>query len=148
MKDSRTLDWALLVLRLALGAIILYHGSQKLFGAFGGLGFAAQLESFEQRRGIPPALGSLAVFAEFFGGLGILVGLLTRLAAFGVACTMVVATFFNATTIASLVASPANPRPINDTAYPLALFAIALALVLVGAGRYSLDQRVFAKRKP
>lgn len=78
------------VARLALGAMILPHGMQKLLGSFGGAGFEGTVASFTGM-GVPYVLAVLVVIAEFFGGLGLLLGLLGRLAAFGVACVMAVA---------------------------------------------------------
>ena len=80
-----------LVLRLALGIVIFPHGAQKLLGWFGGHGYSATLGFFNDALGIPALFAFLAIIAEFFGALGLIVGLLTRVAAFGVGATMAVA---------------------------------------------------------
>jgi putative oxidoreductase len=84
-------DWTLTVLRLAAGVMIFAHGLQKTFGWFGGAGFTAQMEGFTQGMHIPAVFAFLAIMAEFLGGIGLLLGFLTRIAAFGVMCNMVVA---------------------------------------------------------
>ena len=135
-------DEALLVLRLALGVIFVMHGAQKVLGLFGGTGLQATVENFQSHLGIPPALGYTAAFTEFFGGFALVVGLLTRLSALGIGVTMAVAT---------LKVHLANGFFINwfcaegkghGFEYNLALLAMALALVLTGGGRYSLDRKI------
>src|SRR5688500_18071068 len=86
-------DWGLLVLRLVLGLTFLLHGAQKLFGAFGGPGIDGFTDSVG-RLGLPgPALlwAYLAAGAEFFGGLAVLLGVLTEFGAAAIAFTMIVA---------------------------------------------------------
>jgi len=136
-------DAALLVLRIVLGGLMVYYGSQKLFGAFGGQGFAATVQAMQEGKGIPPLFGYLAIAGEFLGGLGVLLGLLTRLAAFGVAFTMGVATFFNLGDPATLAAFSVGDPAFAKAAYPLALCAIAVSLMLMGGGKVALDARVF-----
>jgi putative oxidoreductase len=80
-------DWTLTILRLAAGIMIFPHGLQKTFGCFGGAGFSAQMAGFE-RSHIPAVFAFLAIMAEFLGGLGLILGALTRIAAFGLAVDM------------------------------------------------------------
>src|SRR5262249_18577540 len=76
--DRPTVDLSLLLLRVVVGVIFVAHGSQKLFGAFGGPGLAKIVQD-------PPAgmgpLGYLVTIGEFFGGLGLIFGFLTRFSA-------------------------------------------------------------------
>jgi DoxX len=74
-------DWVLTVVRLVLGIVFFAHGAQKLLGWFGGAGFSGTMGSFTHQMGIPAPLALLAIAAEFFGGLGLIVGLLGRVAA-------------------------------------------------------------------
>ena len=132
--SRRQIDTALAVLRLVLGVTFIMHGGQKLF-VYGLDGVAG---SFGQM-GIPAAgfFGPLVAFVEFFGGIAIVLGLLTRLAALGIGVTMVVAIL-----TAHLKQGFFNPGGIE---FPLALLAAAVALVLTGAGAYSVDAAI-AKR--
>src|SRR5687767_1329440 len=74
-QDRPAVDLSLLILRVAVGVIFVAHGAQKLFGAWGGKGLAATVEEL----GTP--LGHLVTIGEFFGGLGLIVGFLTRFSA-------------------------------------------------------------------
>ena len=87
---STSNDFTLTILRLLLGIVFFAHGAQKMLGWFGGYGFHGTMGFFEHS-GIPAPLAFLAICAEFFGGLGLLVGLLSRIAAFGIMCNMIVA---------------------------------------------------------
>src|SRR5947207_12773511 len=80
-----------LILRLALGIVMFPHGAQKALGWFGGHGLRGTIGFFTSQ-GIPVPLTLLAIAAELLGSLGVLFGLFTRVAAFGIACVMVVAT--------------------------------------------------------
>src|SRR5712672_4423304 len=79
------------ILRLVLGVVFFAHGAQKLLGWFGGFGFANTLNMFTGMLHIPAPLAFLAIAAEFFGGLGLIFGFLTRIAAFGISVNMLVA---------------------------------------------------------
>ena len=72
------------ILRLALGVVFFAHGAQKMLGWFGGFGFTGTMGFFTGSMHIPAALAFLAIAAEFFGGLGLMLGFLTRIAAFGI----------------------------------------------------------------
>jgi len=85
-------DWALTILRLACGIMIFPHGLQKTFGWFGGAGFSAQMAGFE-RSHIPAVFAFLAIMAELLGGIGLILGALTRIAAFGLAVDMMVGVY-------------------------------------------------------
>ena len=126
-------DAALLVLRVVLGGIFLAHGAQKLFGAFGGPGLKGTAVFFEQI-GIKPGrvMAPLAALSEFGGGLLVLVGLLTPLGALAVAGTMVVA-------IAKVHGKNGFFAENGGYEYNLAVIGMAAALVLAGAGAYSVD---------
>jgi putative oxidoreductase len=80
-----------LLLRLFLGVVFFPHGAQKVFGWFGGYGFTGTMGFFTQQMHIPALFAFLAIAAEFAGSLGLIVGLLTRVAAFGILANMLVA---------------------------------------------------------
>ncbi|MGC2247825.1 MAG: DoxX family protein, partial [Terriglobales bacterium] len=87
-----TKDVTLTMLRLVLGVVFFAHGAQKLLGWFGGYGFHGTMGFFEHF-GMPPFVGFLIIITEFFGGLGLIVGLLTRIAALGIGVEMIGAIF-------------------------------------------------------
>lgn len=84
-------DLTLTILRLVLGVVFFAHGAQKMLAWFGGYGFSGTMDFFTQQMHIPAPFALLAIDAEFFGGIGLILGLLGRVAAFGIACNMVVA---------------------------------------------------------
>lgn len=148
MNSEKALQVGILVVRVGLGLVMFYYGSQKMLGLFGGAGFGPTLTRFQEGMGIPPLFGTLAIFAEFFGGLGLMLGFLTRVAAFGVASTMAVATFVSfgrAGGVEALMSG--QPQQANQILFPLSLLLAAIGLVLTGAGQLSLDQKVFRKKK-
>jgi putative oxidoreductase len=128
-------DLGITLFRIVVGSVFLVHGSQKLFvyGINGVAGTFAQI-------GIPFPLASacLATFAEFFGGLAILLGLFTRLAAIPVAFTMLVA-------IATVHGKNGFFLP-NGYEYALTLLVANIALTIAGGGAFALDNLVRAPR--
>jgi len=124
---------AALVLRVPVGIILVAHGAQKLFGWFGGYGLEGTGQ-FMSSLGLEPGylMALLAGSAEFFGGLALLLGLLTRPAALVSAFTMAVA-LFSAHIGNGLFMSN------NGYEYALTLLAATLALAIQGAGTLSLD---------
>jgi putative oxidoreductase len=84
-------DYALTIARLVLGFLFFIHGGQLMLGWFGGYGLSGSMEFFTQHLGIPAPFAFLAICAQFFGGLMLIVGFLGRVAALTIICTMVVA---------------------------------------------------------
>jgi putative oxidoreductase len=116
---------ALLILRLVLGAIMIAYGYSKVFG---GLSHHAQ---FVRSLGIPGWLAYFSAAAEFLGGIAVVVGLLTRLAAFGIVIDLGVAI--------AKVHWKNGFLGNGNYQFPLALAAIAFALIFFGAGPIALD---------
>lgn len=129
-------DVALLLARVIVGVVFIAHGGQKLFGLWGGEGIAGTGAMFEQS-GLTPGepLAVLAGAGEFFGGILLVLGLLTRLGAFAIATSMVVA----------IVAIHLPGPLLNGFEFPLSLLGIALVFLTLGAGRLSLDAIVRAR---
>jgi len=127
------------VLRVPVGIILAAHGGQKLFAWFGGYGLEGTgqwMESIGLAPGFVMAL--LAGSAEFFGGIALILGLLTRPAAALSAFTMVVAIF-------SVHGSNGLFISNNGYEFALALLAATVALAIQGAGSFSLDAVVSKK---
>jgi putative oxidoreductase len=136
-------SFSLFVLRLALGIVVLPHGLQKTFGWFGGWGLDGTLGWFASI-GIPAVLGILAIAADFLGALAVIAGVGTRVAAFGIGVNMVVA--------ALVVHRPngffmnwAGNQAGEGYEFHILAAAIALAVVLGGAGRWSIDRLLSSK---
>jgi putative oxidoreductase len=130
--------YAALIVRLALGVTFFAHGAQKMLGWWGGSGFSGTVDLFT-KNGMPAPLAVLVIVAEFFGGLGVLFGALTRLAAFGIACVMVGAIF----TVHLQNGFFINWYNVSGKGHGieanLAYLAMALSLMVSGAGALSVD---------
>ncbi|HYS54198.1 MAG TPA: DoxX family protein [Thermoanaerobaculia bacterium] len=140
-------DTATLILRFACGLVFIPHGWSKVFGSGGVATFAQSLPSY----GIPTVLGYVAAYSELVGGLLLIAGLLTRIAAALLAATMFVAAF-----VVQLPDALRDPdsagknkvfAAIRSIELPLSVLAAMLALVLLGGGRWSLD-RWIRRRRP
>ena len=135
-------DAAITILRLVLGVVFFAHGAQKALGWFGGYGFTGTMGFFTGMMHIPAAFAFLAIAAEFLGGLGLILGLLTRVAAFGIFCNMIVAVamvhhqfgfFMNWT----------GAQKGEGYEYHLLLLAASVVLMIRGAGAASVDRLLF-----
>ena len=134
-------DPATAILRLALGIVFFAHGAQKMLGWFGGPGFSATMGFFTGGMHIPAPFAFLAISAEFFGSLGLILGFLTRIAAFGIAANMAVA-------VATV--HGANGLFMNWTGrqkgegfeFHLLVLGIAVFLMIRGAGAFSVDRAI------
>jgi putative oxidoreductase len=130
-----------LIARLMLGIVMFPHGAQKMLGWFGGYGFTGTMNFFTGTMHIPAAFAFVAILAEFAGSLGLIAGLFSRVAAFGVASVM---------TVAILTSHAANGFFMNwygnqkGEGFEYHLLAIGLALIVLihGGGKASLDSLI------
>ena len=131
-------SFAPLIARIVLGCVMLPHGLQKTIGWFGGHGFAGTMQFFTGTMHIPALLAFIAIAAEFAGALGLIVGLLSRVAAFGIASVMVVAivTVHNAN---GFFMNWMGTQKGEGFEYHLLAIGLALIVMIQGAGKISLD---------
>ena len=131
------------LLRLLLAGVFFVHGGQKAFGWLGGDGWTATLQQMTAADGLhlPYALAVLGVLAEIVGAFALLLGLCTRLAAFGILCTMTVAVSYVHWKAGFLARN-------GGFEYPLTLGIVALALMLTGGGRFSMDRAITSQLMP
>ncbi len=142
IRQPERLDrWARLLLQVLLGVVFAAHGAQKLFGAFGGRGIAANVAYFE-RLGLLPGLfwTWVVIIDEFFGGLCICFGLLTRFWASLIIVEMVVA-------IVKVNWARGFISPQVGWEFPLMCAVIALALILMGPSHLSLDRAIGLEKR-
>ena len=137
-------DIAPLVMRIMLGLVFFPHGAQKVFGWFGGYGLDGTLNFFTQTMGIPLALAVLVIAAESLGALGLIAGFLTRVAAFGVASVMVGAIFMVHLKHGFFM-NWTGKQAGEGFEYHLLAIALAIALMITGGGKASVDS--FLSRK-
>ena len=137
-------SWAGLLVRVALGAVMLPHGLQKTLGMFGGSGFTGAIEGFREYFGMPAVVSVLVIAAESLGALGLIAGLLTRLSAFGVFAVMLGAIFMGHLQHGFFMNWFGNQAG-EGIEYHLLAVGMAAALMISGGGRWSMD-RVIAER--
>ena len=130
-----------LVLRLVLGFVMFAHGSQKVLGWFGGTTLFVTLNMFTQKMHMPLPLAAFVMAAEFLGGLGLIVGFLTRIAALGVACDMIGAIALVHWKNGLFMNWFGNQKG-EGFEYHLLVIAICIALIIRGAGALSLDRAI------
>jgi putative oxidoreductase len=133
-------DVALTMLRMVLGVVFFAHGAQKMLGWFGGFGFHGTIGAFTHM-GMPAPMAFLIICTEFFAGLGLIAGLLTRIASFGVAGLMIGAIFMVHLPNGFFMNWMGTQKGEGFEFHLLAL-AMAAALLLRGAGAFSLDRAV------
>ncbi len=126
------------VLRLVLGVVFFAHGAQKMLGWFGGFGFSATMGFFTGTMHIPAPLAFLAIAAEFFGGIGLIVGFLTRIAAFGITMNMLVA-IAKVHLANGFFMNWSGAQKGEGFEYHLLVLAITTFLMVRGAGAFSVD---------
>lgn len=131
---SARVSAGLLIVRLVAGLAFMHHGFGKIQHPFGWMGPDAA---------IPGVFQALAAVSEFGGGLAWILGLLTPLASFGLACTMTVAVW----THAVVMRDPFVPQGPGSSYEPAAVYlCVAVLFLLAGPGRFSIDRIVFGEK--
>jgi len=131
-------DIATAILRLVLGVVFFAHGAQKMLGWFGGYGFSGTMGFFTRSMHIPAPFAVLAIAAEFFGGIGLILGFLTLLAAFGIAVNMLVAIAMVHSSFGFFM-NWTGVQKGEGFEYHLLVLAMTVFLIIRGAGAFSVD---------
>jgi putative oxidoreductase len=137
-------DVGMLLVRLALGIVIFPHGAQKLLGWFGGQGFSATMQGMGQM--LPSAIVFLVIVIEFFGSLGLIVGLLGRVAALGVLAVMLGA-MFTVHLPNGFFMNWSGQQAGEGYEYHILAAGMALAILIRGSGSLSVD-RALSEKNP
>lgn len=140
---ATTDTWFTVPLRLIMGALFLMHGAEKVFGVRGGPGLSRWTAMEAASSGLRPAwlwLGAAALF-ELIGGVLTLLGLMTRLGALMILPVMLVAAY------SGLHTAENWNFPLQRIGYPLSMLAMALALLIAGGGRASIDRTLMRRRR-
>ena len=132
-----TPSWAFIFLRLGLAIAFFFHSTQQIFGWFDGRGITAMLNNWREKYHIPKPIGVIGMATEFFGCFALLVGFLTRPFALGLAIFMAVAMQKAHWEYGYFLAR--RPGEGSGIEYCVALFLMAVALVVGGAGALSID---------
>jgi putative oxidoreductase len=139
-------SWTGLILRLGLGIVMFPHGMQKVFGWFGGYGFSGTFNFMTGMEHIPAVFAILAIAAESLGSVALIVGVLSRVAAFGIGIEMIVA---------ALMVHMKNGFFMNWSGrqagegfeFHVLMVAIATALIFIGGGKLSVDRAIASQKK-
>lgn len=130
-------SFAFVILRLSLATIFFAHGSQHLLGLFGGKGPQGQITNWRDKYSIPIAIGVIGIFTEAAGVLSMLSGFLVRPFALGIAIFIAVALFKSHWEHGFFLTGPGKKG--TGIEYCLAIFFIAVALLIGGGGAWSVD---------
>ncbi|MGB6946166.1 MAG: DoxX family protein [Bryobacteraceae bacterium] len=135
-------DWIQTIVRLILGVVFFAHGAQKALGWFDGTGLKETLRPMHETLGLPPSIAVVAALAEFLGGLGLIAGLLGRVAAAGIVVVMLAAIVMVNGRYGLFLNGFADRK---GHGYEYHLLAIALAVVIIvrGSGAMSLDRLLY-----
>jgi len=131
-------DWIVGMARVVLGIIFFAHGAQKMLGWYGGPGLAKTMRTFTEHLHLPSTLAYLVIAGEFFSGIGLIVGLFSRIAALFIVLTMVGA-------IATVhfrfgfFMDWFGGKKGHGIEYHLLAIVLALVVVVKGGGAFSLD---------
>ena len=137
-------SWTLAVQRAVLGAVMLPHGAQKLFGWLGGYGWDGTMGYLTGTVGLPAPIAALVILGESLGALALVLGLGTRLAAFGIAAIMVGAVLTTHLEHGFFM-NWSGQGTGEGFEYHLLALALAVPLVLRGGGRHALDSVLRAR---
>lgn len=145
-------DTSTTILRVVLGVVFFPHGMQKLTTMYGGYGFTGTMGWFTGSLHIASLFAFLAIMAEGVGWMGLILGLLTRVAAFGITVDMVVAVYLlhwkNGFFMNWLGAMTSAGKPAGEGfEYHLLVIAIGIALMIRGGGKWSIDRAIAEKMK-
>lgn len=134
-------DHTLTLLRVGLGVVFFAHGSQKMLGWFGGNGFHATVTYFTHGMGVPEAFAVLAILAEFLGGIGLILGFLSRIAAFGIAVNMFVA-IFEVHLANGLFMNWTGAQHGEGIEFHILALCMLFTVMVRGAGAWSVDRLI------
>ena len=134
-------DWVVGIARILLGIIFFGHGAQKMLGWFGGPGLASSMRVFTEHLHLPSTLAFLVIAGELFSGIGLIVGLFSRIAALVIALTMVGAIATVHFRFGLFLNWFGNQKG-HGIEYHLLAIALALVVVVKGAGAFSVDRLV------
>ena len=132
VHNDSAVDWALLIARIIVGTVFMAHGAQKLFGAFGGPGLSAIVQMMGP-------LGYLVTVGEFFGGLGIIVGFLSRFSASSITLIMLGAIGLVHSKVGFFM-NWTGKQAGEGFEYHLLAIAVLLTIAIAGPGRFAIGR--------
>jgi putative oxidoreductase len=140
-------DKVLTLLRIALGVLVFPHGAQKALGWFGGPGFSGTYGFFTHQLHIPAVLVLLSIAAEFLGSLGLIVGFLGRIAAFGLLANFIVASSMVYKQGGFFFMNWGGQQKGEGVEFFILVLVVAIVIVIRGSGAWSVD-RILTRDRP
>jgi putative oxidoreductase len=140
-NDNRTAT----ILRIVLGIVMFPHGAQKLLGWFGGYGFNGTMGFLTGTAGLPWILAFLVIVIEFFGALALIFGFATRIVAAGV-ISLFAGIIFTSHAANGFFMNWAGNQQGEGYEYHLLIIGMAIALLVSGAGKWSIDYALQRKK--
>lgn len=137
-------SWSGFITRVALGLVIFPHGAQKMLGWYGGNGFSGTMGFFTEQMGLPAVIALLVIIGEFFGSLGLLIGFLTRFTAVSLGLIMVGAMAMVHQQHGFFM-NWFGQQAGEGYEYHVLVIGMCLALMVAGAGKWSVDGAVAEK---
>lgn len=131
-------SWIPTLVRIILGIIFFAHGSQKVFGWFGGPGLRQTLRTLKEYVGLPAIIALAAVGTELVGGMALILGFLGRISALGIAVNMLAAIFIVHGKY-GLFMNWFGDRKGHGIEYHLLAIALSIVIIAEGSGAFSLD---------
>lgn len=131
-------NWVPAFARIILGIIFFAHGAQKVLGWFGGPSLRKTLSNLTEHAGLPMIVAVAAVGAEFLGGGALILGFLARLSALGIVVNMLAAIFMVHGKF-GLFMNWFGDRKGHGIEYHLLAIALAIVIIVEGAGAFSVD---------
>ncbi|GEO11207.1 DoxX family protein [Segetibacter aerophilus] len=136
--NTNSNNWAATLGRLALGSVMFAHGAQKLLGWFDGPGFKMTMGFFTGNMELPWIIGFLVIIIEFFGSLSIILGFVTRVSSFAIAI-LTLAIVQSVHWENGFFMNWYGTQKGEGIEYFILMFALAVSLMITGAGKYSID---------
>ena len=131
-------DWPGFILRIVLGVVMFPHGAQKVFGWFGGYGFAATMDFFTKSMKLPWIISVLVILIELFGAVGLILGFASKVWALALMVVMIGAIYTTNMKNGFFMNWFGN-QPGEGYEYHLLVIGICMVIVLIGSGRFSMD---------
>ena len=133
------------IIRIVLGLILFPHGAQKMLGWFGGYGFDGTMGFLTGTAGLPWIMAFLVIAIEFFGAIALIVGFATRIVAVGI-ISLFAGIVFTSHLQNGFFMNWAGNQQGEGYEYHLLIIGMAIALLVSGAGKWSIDY-VLQKKK-
>jgi putative oxidoreductase len=133
-----------LIIRITLGCVLFAHGAQKMLGWFGGYGYSGTMQYFTGAGHMYYITALFVILIEFFGSLMLILGVFTRIAALGV-FGLFIGILYNVASPNGFFMNWSGDKKGEGFEYHLLILGMALALIIAGAGAFSIDRKFSTK---